>query len=134
LNPRRPTPSGPKPDLGATAPQPPAPPSNHSSNGVLKQALGIQLSQKLLDEFQRWCEAHSSAETCRQYSRKLAEIDRGERGIESSRWHITAYKRLARFLCEEKGNERACEEFKRVRSRRSGADLYVPQTRGFSRP
>ncbi len=126
MNPRRPTPSGPEPDLGATAPQPLVSPDNHTSKGVLKQRLGISLSQKLQAEFLDWCRRHSSPETCRQYERKLLEIDRGEKDIESSRWHVTAYKRLMRFLCEERSLEGACREFKAVKSRRSRPDTYVP--------
>ncbi len=126
MNPRRPTPSGPKPDPSKPGSNASGPPGNHRSEGVLKQRLGIQVSQKLLGEFLEWCRQHSSPETCAQYSRKLHEIDRGERDVSSSRWHVTAYKRLMRFLCEEKGNTRACEEFKRVRSRRSQADTFVP--------
>ena len=126
MNPRRPTPSGPQPDPSAPGSNHRPPPGNPFPPSVLKQRLGISLSQKLLAEFKRWCEQHSSPETCSQYSRKLQEIDRGERGIESSRWHITAYKRLARFLCEEKQQAKACEEFKRVRSKRSQADTYIP--------
>ena len=126
MNPRRPTPSGPKPDLGASAPQPRGPPNHSQSLGVLKQRLGIALSQRLLGEFLEWCRARSSGETCQQYLRKIQEIDTGERPIDASRWHVTAYKRLARWLCEEKGLAKACEEFKRVKSKRSSADLYIP--------
>ena len=126
MNPRRPTPSGPEPDIGAKPLLPQESPSNHKDKGVLKQRLGIALSQRLLSEFLDWCRGHSSEETCRQYMRKLKEIDRGEKPVEHSRWHITAYKKLTRYLCEEKRNERACREFKTVKSRRSEPELYVP--------
>ena len=126
LNPRRPTPSGPKPDPPARLDNTRVSQSNNVSQGVLKQRLGTGLSQRLLAEFRRWCLQHSSEETCAQYSRKLQEIDRGERDVGSSRWHITAYKRFSRFLCEAKNIARACEEFRRVKSKRSRPDLYVP--------
>jgi len=126
LNPRRPTPSGPEPDPFARLGNPRVAPDNSHTQGVLKQRVGVALSQKLLAEFEAWCKQHSSEETCAQYSRKLLEIDRGEKPVEASRWHITAYKRLARFLCEERGNEKACGEFRRVKSRRSGVDIYIP--------
>ena len=126
MNPRRPTPSGPKPD-------PPAPGSNTSvvlnnggSLGILKQRLGITLSQKLEREFLAWCTGSSSLDVCRQYWKKLEEIDSGARSIEDTRWHTTAYKRLARYLCEARGLEKACQEFKRVKSKRSNPDLYIP--------
>lgn len=93
----------------------------------MKQRLGITLSQKLEREFLEWCRAGSSEETCRQYLRKLEEIDCGERPVWASRWHVTAYKRFSRFLCEAKNSKKACEEFKRVKSKRSRPDVYVPQ-------
>ncbi len=126
MNPRRPTPSGPQPDPSAPGPQPQATQVNQPAPSVLKQRLGIALSQRLLSEFLEWCRGRSSEETCRQYLRKLEEIDRGERPVEASRWHVTAYKRFSRWLCEERGLSRACEEFKRVKSRRSRPDVYVP--------
>ncbi|MCE4611469.1 MAG: hypothetical protein F7B17_05820, partial [Desulfurococcales archaeon] len=126
MNPRRPTPSGPKPDPSSGSGVDGGPRGNNQSQGVLKQRLGIQVSQRLLSEFLEWCKGHSSEETCAQYSRKLLEIDRGERDVSSSRWHVTAYKRFMKFLCESKGVKRACEEYRSVKSRRSSPDLYVP--------
>jgi len=126
LNPRRPTPSGPQPDPSAPGSLSRTVLDSSSARGVLKKTLGIQVSQKLKREFLEWCQKKASPEVCRQYWNRILEIDRGERDIESSRWHITAYKRLARFLCEEKENPRGCKEFKRVKSRKSHFDPYVP--------
>jgi len=126
LNPRRPTPSGPEPDPLSTKPNGGISQSGNGSQGFLKQRLGITLSQTLLSEFEGWCSRKASREVCRQYINKLKDIDSGAKGVESSRWHITAYKRFAKFLCEVKGNSRACQEFKKVKSRRSNPDLYVP--------
>ncbi|MCE4605035.1 MAG: hypothetical protein F7C08_00665 [Desulfurococcales archaeon] len=90
----------------------------------MKQRLGITLSQRLRHRFLEWCSRKASLEVCRQYLRKLEEIDAGK-DVEASRWHVTAYKRLAKMLCEE-GSQRACQEFKRVKSRKSHFDPYVP--------
>ena len=126
MNPRRPTPTGLEP----------APASGQLDNrdvlnhqwkpGFLKKTLGITLSQKLLSEFKAYCMKKASPKVCEGYIRRLEEIDREEKPIDHSRWHITAYKKLMRYLCEEKGNRKACEEFKRVKSRKSEADLWVP--------
>ena len=126
MNPRRPTPSGPKPDPPAPGSNPAEAPGNGQSKGVLKQARVLGLSQRELAGFREWCLRHGSPETCEQYIRKLREIDQGLKPIDASRWHITAYKRLMRYRCEERGDPKACQEFKRVKSRRSGADLYIP--------
>lgn len=88
--------------------------------------MKVSLSQKLLADFLKWCIARGSEETCRQYINKLKEIDSGERDIDSTRWHITAYKRLSRYLCEERLVEKACKEFERVKSKRSNPELYIP--------
>ena len=126
LNPRRPTPTGLKPAPGGSAPQPQIHPDNHPTPSVLKQRLGSPLSQKLLAEFREYCMKKASREVCEGYAKRLEEIDRGEKPVDHSRWHITAYKKLARYLCEERGEKRACDEFKRVKSRKSEADLWVP--------
>jgi len=125
LNPRRPTPSGPKPDPSKPGSNAGDTQGNYQPDGFLKQRLGISLSQKLESEFLAWCIRKASREICQQYLKKIHEIDVGGRQIEDTRWHITAYKRFTKFLCE-KGNNKACEDFKRVKSRRSNPDLYIP--------
>ncbi|MCE4607321.1 MAG: hypothetical protein F7B59_08365, partial [Desulfurococcales archaeon] len=117
-NPRRPTPTGLKPVPTIVGSNPP-------TIGFLKQTLGIVFSQKLLKQFLEWCKNNASEETCNYYARRLEEIDNGSKEIGSSRWHITAYKKLARYLCE-RGNRKACEEYKRVKSRKSNPDNYIP--------
>jgi len=92
----------------------------------LKQRLGIQVSQKLLEEFMNWCMRTASQPICNQYMNKIREIDTGERTVDATRWHVTAYKRLMKFLCEGKEINRACQEFKKVKSKKSGFDPYVP--------
>ena len=126
MNPRWPTPTGLEPAPGGSAPQPRGPESNHYRASVLKQKVGTAFSQKLRSQFLEWCTRGASEKTCSEYLRRLEEIDSGERPVDHSRWHITAYKKLMRYLCEERGNQKACEEYKRVKSRKSRADLWVP--------
>ncbi|MEB3786554.1 MAG: hypothetical protein GSR75_00405 [Desulfurococcales archaeon] len=92
----------------------------------MKQRVGFKLSQKILSQFEEWCRKAASPETCKYYVRRIEEIDRREKEIDSSRWHVTAYKRFTKFLCEEKSSKRACEEFARVKSVKSHPDNYVP--------
>ncbi|MCE4628213.1 MAG: hypothetical protein F7C34_03585 [Desulfurococcales archaeon] len=76
---------------------------------------------KHLSQFLAWCRERASPETCSQYERYLARPLNP-----NNRWSVTAWKRYYRFLCEEKGDKRACEEFSKIRSKRSGSDLWVP--------
>ena len=115
LNPRRPTPSGPQPKPHLTRKS-----AGHIS---FKQdeALEISTSAEKLNEFYSWCLGHASNETCSQYLKYLSKpLNR------KNRWSVTAYKKYLRYLCEEHGDEKACILFKKIRSRKSGVDKYVP--------
>ena len=122
MNPRRPTPSGPEPDIGAEPLLPRDPQSNGKDQGFLKQ-----VSDKRLSQFESWCRQHASSEVCKQYRRKVWEILSGLRNPEDTRWHLTAWKRYLRWECEEKGKKSSCEDFKKYKTRPSRPDLYVPQ-------
>ena len=126
MNPRWPTPTGLEPAPSGPGRGASGAPGGRLGPSVLKQRVGTGLSQRLRSEFWDWCTRGASEETCTEYMRRLEEIDSGEKPVEHSRWHITAYKKLMRYLCEERGNQRACQEYKRVKSRKSRADLWVP--------
>jgi len=81
----------------------------------LKQGLGSGVSQRELSRFYRWCVGRGTSETtCRQYVRYL------ERPLDmDNKWSRLAWKAYYRF----KGKE---EEWKRLRVKRSGVDVYVP--------
>jgi len=126
LNPRRPTPTGLKPAPSKPGPNTGDTQGNYLSDGFLKQRVGLAFSQKLQSEFHEYCLKSASGKVCQGYLKRLEEIDRREKPVDHSRWHITAYKKLMRYLCEDKGNKRACEEFKNIKSRKSNTDLWVP--------
>ncbi len=115
LNPRRPTPSGPKPhapfDTGSYTQL------NFKQDGDKT----ITPSAEKLNAFYRYCRSRASKEVCSQYLRYLAKpLDK------NNRWSITAYKKYYRWLCEEKNVEEACILFKKIKSKKSNADKYVP--------
>ncbi len=115
MNPRRPTPSGPKPD--ALRPTAVSPRSSFKQDGW--NTFGP--SAEKLNAFYRYCRQHASKEVCSQYLRYLAKpLDK------NNRWSITAYKKYYRWLCEEKNIEEACILFKKIRSKKSNVDKYVP--------
>ena len=84
------------------------------------------LSERELRGFIEWCQGHASEGTCRQYARKIREILAGAARPDKSRWHVTAWKRFNKWLCEKRGRREACEEFKRWKTRKSRPDIYVP--------
>ncbi|MCE4622971.1 MAG: hypothetical protein F7B19_06640 [Desulfurococcales archaeon] len=126
MNPRRPTPSGPERSGDNVHDDPVKALVNLKVHGFLRKRVGRPLTEKLEEEFMSWCLTSASEKVCKEYIRKLREIDSGEKLVESSRWHITAYKKLMRYLCEVKGVRKACHEFNRVKSRKSNTDLWVP--------
>ena len=79
-----------------------------------------------MESFHSWCLKRASESTCSQYVRKVREILSGEASPDKSRWHVTAWKRFARYRCEEHGEKWWCEEFQRWKSIKSRADIYVP--------
>ena len=134
MNPRRPTPAGPQPAPLAWHGVESLSSSIGSVNGLQQDVAGDgaglaatrPLGEGELRGFLEWCTRHASLDTCRQYTRKIEEILSGAAGPEKSRWHVTAWKRFNKWLCEERGRREACEEFKRWKSRSSRPDFYVP--------
>ena len=115
LNPRRPTPSGPKPD--ALRPCSAIPHRGFKQNG----GDPLTPSAEKLNAFYNYCKNHASEQVCKQYLRYLAKpLD------QNNRWSITAWKKYYRWLCEEKNIEQACILFKKIKSKKSRPDLYVP--------
>ncbi|NPA97993.1 MAG: hypothetical protein GXO43_01305 [Crenarchaeota archaeon] len=115
MNPRRPTPSGPKPDALRL--------SARLSHRGFKQDENNPLAPdaEKLNAFYRYCRNHASKDVCNQYLRYLSRpLDH------DNRWSITAYKKYYRWLCEEKNVEEACILFKKIKSKKSGVDKYVP--------
>ena len=105
MNPRRPTPSGPK--LSA---------KRVSDKGVspVKEGLIVADSGKL-DEFLKWClEKGTSYETCSQYVNYLKKpLDR------NNKWSVLAYKAYFKFTRNE-------ELWKSIRTKQSRPDLNIP--------
>jgi len=109
LNPRRPTPSGPKPEtpLPASSPDNNRFPSNGGSKGRKKD----------LESFLRWClRRGTSRETCEQYVRYLKKpLDM------SNKWSRLAWKAYYKFIGDEKA-------WSSIKVKQSGIDLKVPST------
>ena len=113
-NPRRPTPSGPKPDRPVRG--------RRRNNSDLEQhvPLSVKPSAPKLNDFLTWCMETASEDTCIQYVRRLQEpINK------HNRWSVTAWKKWFRFLCEG-GVEEACTLYGKIKSIKSKQDKYVP--------
>ncbi len=127
MNPRRPTPAGPQPAPFDQTRSTPLGSYVSIPNG-LQQDEGSDTGgvAATLQGFLEWCKRHASDKTCTQYARRVEEILSGRAGPDKSRWHITAWKRFNKWLCEERGRSEACEEYRRWKSRSSRPDFYVP--------
>ena len=117
MNPRRPTPSGPQPETPRVSPR--------KKRGSLGKDLPLSVvpTAPKLNEFMIWCLEQASRETCDQYVRKLREPLN-----ENNRWSVTAWKKYLRYLCEVRGLTEACEINKKIKSKKSKPDKYVPST------
>ncbi len=116
LNPRRPTPSGPKPS---------AHPSSHTLITLRVNYVDLQrlVDNRRLKGFHEWCLRSASEEQCKGYIRYLQKPLNP-----SNRWSVTAWKRFLRWMCEQMGLEDACRLFRAVKSKRSRPDSRVPST------
>ena len=99
-----------------------SPKPSRASPPDLEQNIPLYLkpSAPKLNKFMNYCLRAASEDICKQYVRQLSKPLNT-----NNRWSITAWKKYLRMLCEE-GDEDACQINKRIKSRKSHPDLYVP--------
>ena len=122
LNPRRPTPSGPKPHSPLPVSTTSISNNNHGfpsqgrSNITVMSGKTVvpQPSESELKRFLEWCLESASRSTCEQYVGYLRKpLDLG------NKWSRLAWKKYFKFIGRE-------DLWKQIKVKKSGVDLYIP--------